>query len=185
MPPHTEVASMPSASRIADSGRPAAVLDAEAFRGLHQAEAVAIWNYACYRLGPEAAEDAVADVFARAWAARAGWRPDRGTAGAWLWGIARNVVTDGANRRRTAPAPLPDDLPDEAPGSGPEPGEVERALAAVAALAALDQDIIALRFGAGHTNRAIAALLDLSEAAVAQRLRRALRSVRVALEGPG
>jgi DNA-directed RNA polymerase specialized sigma24 family protein len=103
MTPHTEVASMPSASRIADSGRPSAVLDAEAFRGLHQAEAVAIWNYACYRLGPEEAEDAVADVFARAWAGRAGWRADRGTAGAWLWGIARNAITDSANRRRRRP----------------------------------------------------------------------------------
>jgi RNA polymerase sigma factor (sigma-70 family) len=47
----------------------------------------------------------------------------------------------------------------------------------------VDQDIIALRFGAGHTNRSIAALLGLSEANVSQRLRRALRKMRTDLQG--
>jgi RNA polymerase sigma factor (sigma-70 family) len=50
-------------------------------------------------------------------------------------------------------------------------------------LSPVDQEIIALRFGAGHTNRSIAALVGLSEANVAQRLRRALRKIRTFLEG--
>ena len=54
---------------------------------------------------------------------------------------------------------------------------------ALVQLPSMDQEIIALRFGAGHTNRAIATLTGLSEANVAQRLRRALRKMRTYLAG--
>jgi RNA polymerase sigma-70 factor, ECF subfamily len=49
-------------------------------------------------------------------------------------------------------------------------------------LAPVDRDIIALRFGAGQTNRAIAGQLGLTEANVAQRLRRALLALRRAVD---
>ncbi len=54
---------------------------------------------------------------------------------------------------------------------------------ALAHLPLLDQEIIAFRFGAGHTNRRIAKMMEMSETNVAQRLRRALRKMRVHLQG--
>jgi RNA polymerase sigma-70 factor (ECF subfamily) len=159
-------------------------LDAESFRSLHRAQAPGVWNFACYRLGQDDAEDAAAEVFARAWAVRDSWRPERGAPEAWLWGIARHVVADALRRLPRTAADVPEDLPDAAADPATRLSDVDHALAAVARLADIDQEIIALRFGSGHTNRAIAGLLGLTEANVAQRLRRALRTVRTALTEP-
>ncbi len=52
-------------------------------------------------VGPAAAEDLLAETLARAWYARRRFRdPGTGSAGAWLQGIARNLVRD--YRRRGA-----------------------------------------------------------------------------------
>ena len=63
-----------------------------------------------------AAEDVTAQAFERAYRKRASYRPARGTAEAWLFGIARNAALDEL-RRRKRHAPLeaePEDrgLPD-------------------------------------------------------------------------
>lgn len=181
-PPRSEATTVPSRPPGA-TDRPVS-LDAEAFRNLHRAQAPGVWNYACYRLGPSDAEDAAAEVFARAWAVRDSWRPERGAPEAWLWGIARHVVADALRRLPQASDGMPDDLPDTTADPAMRFSDIDHALAAVARLADIDQDIIALRFGSGHTNRAIAGLLGLTEANVAQRLRRALRTVRTALTEP-
>jgi len=77
-------------------------------------------------------------------------------------------------------------LPDDLPATDTDPAETHRDRAgtqrALAALSDLDRELVALRFGAGHTNRAIADLLGLTEANVAQRLRRALLAMRRTLE---
>jgi RNA polymerase sigma-70 factor, ECF subfamily len=159
------------------------VLDAAAFDALYRAEAPAVWNYIRYRIGPGEADDLTADVFARAWAARASFAPDRGTLEAWLWAIARHAVIDRLRDRRPIAVALPDALPGgDASADAARKQEVAAALTAVDGLAPADREIIALRFGAGRTNRDIAALLGLSEANVAQRLRRALRSIRMTMD---
>lgn len=162
-------------------------LDEAGFRGLYREQLGPVLNYARYRLGASEADDIAADAFTRAWAARATYDAGHGPPAAWLWAITRNAVTDRLRYRRPEPLELPTDLP-----AGQDPhGEVarrdewQRLGAAVARLADVDQEIIALRFGAGHSNRAIAGMLGLSEANVAQRLRRALRTVRMALERMG
>ncbi len=157
------------------------------FRALYREQLGPVLSYARYRLGAPDADDVAAEVFTRAWAARASYDAGHGPPVAWLWAIARNAVIDRLRCRRPAPADLPPDLPDEhdPPDEIARRDEWRRLGAAIARLAELDQEIIALRFGAGHTNRAIAAMLDLSESNVAQRLRRALRKLRLELEGTG
>lgn len=160
-------------------------LDEGAFQRLYRDQLGPVLNYARYRLGGAEAEDAAADVFMRAWAARASYEAGLAAPRAWLWGIARNAVTDRLRYRRPEPLEIPAEVP-----AGPEPGaeldrheEWRRLRAAMLLLAELDQEIIALRFGGGQTNRAIAGITGLSEANVAQRLRRALRRMRLEMEG--
>lgn len=66
----------------------------------------------CYQMlgSPFDAEDAVQDVFERAWKARESFDPTRSAIRTWLFRIARNVCVD---RLRAAPRrPLPRDLGD-------------------------------------------------------------------------
>ena len=50
-----------------------------------------------------AAEDVTAQAFERAYRKRRGYRPSRGTAEAWLFGIARNAALDELRRRKRGP----------------------------------------------------------------------------------
>jgi len=160
-------------------------LSDDAFTILYQDQLDRVFNYVRYRLGSEEAEDVTADIFARAWSRRQSYDSHKGMPSTWLWAIARNLVTDRLRRRRLAQVELSAELP-----SGEDPlaevsrqEEWEQVWGALTRLPAVDQEIIALRFGAGHTNRSIAGLLGLSEANVAQRLRRALGKVRTELQG--
>jgi RNA polymerase sigma factor (sigma-70 family) len=160
-------------------------LSEDAFTHLYQQQLDRVFNYARYRLGSEAAEDVTADIFVRAWSRRQGYDSRKGTPSTWLWAIARNMVTDRLRKRRLVQVELPPDL-----ASANDPlAEVSReeewqqVRVALARLPSVDQEIIALRFGAGHTNRTIATLVGLSENNVSQRLRRALRKMRAYLQG--
>lgn len=157
----------------------------EAFVHLYTRQLEPVFNYVRYRLGPWQAEDVTAEIFARAWERRGQYDPARGSAEAWLWGIARHAVTDRLRRPSPVQSRLPPDLADRAdPAEAVEEREMREQLQrAMARLPAIDQEIIALRFGAGFPHRAIAGTLGLSEANVAQRLRRALRKLRNHLEG--
>jgi RNA polymerase sigma-70 factor (ECF subfamily) len=161
-------------------------LSEDAFTTLYQSELGRVFNYVRYRLGSEEAEDVTADIFARAWSRREKYDSRKGTPTTWLWAIARNLVTDRLRRRRLVQVELSTELP----SSGDEPlAEVsrretwEQVREALVRLPPVDQEIIALRFGAGHTNRSISGMLGLSEANVAQRLRRGLHKMRAYLQG--
>jgi RNA polymerase sigma-70 factor (ECF subfamily) len=159
-------------------------LSEDDFIHLYQSHLDRVFNYVRYRLGSAEAEDVTADIFVHAWARRREYDPHRGTPGAWLWAIARNMVTDRLRRHRPRYVELSADLA----GRHNPPVEVEeeeewrQVRGALVQLPAVDQEVIALRFGAGHTNRTIAELTGLSEANVAQRLRRALRKMRTHLQ---
>jgi RNA polymerase sigma-70 factor (ECF subfamily) len=165
------------------AGKPG--LSEDAFIRLYQGQLRRVFNYVRYRMGPEDAEDVTADIFARVWARRHSYDPRKGAPTTWLWAIARNAVTDRLRRRRPVLVELSADL---AEASDPlahidREEEWQQVQAAMARLPVVDQEIIALRFGAGHTNRKIAVLVEMSEANVAQRLRRALRKMGTYLQG--
>jgi RNA polymerase sigma factor (sigma-70 family) len=56
-----------------------------------------IYRYLSFRVGEALAEDLTAETFARAFASRNRYQPDRGSVSAWLYGIATNLVR---NHRR-------------------------------------------------------------------------------------
>lgn len=72
------------------------------FSQVYERHIQAVATYLGRRVGSELAEDLTAEVFVRAFRARAGYRPQHETALPWLLGIANHLVADHrrAERRR-------------------------------------------------------------------------------------
>lgn len=147
-------------------------------RQLDEAQRVAAWI-----LGDVvAAEDAVQESAARAWAARASLR-DPATMSAWFGRIVVNTCRDELRRRGRRPAiadlTLADPLPDTAIRDRiDERDEVARALRHLSPDARV---VLALRYGADLTVPAIAARLGIPDGTAKTRLRDALEAARRAL----
>lgn len=141
-----------------------------------------VYNYFRYRLGNEAAaEDLTSRTFEKAWAARRRYRRDLAGFGTWLLSIARNVAIDHlrADRRH---APLSAAL-DVADGATPEDdlasqSDLARLAALMRRLSAREQELLALKYGAGATNRSIAEVTGLSESNVGTIVCRAVQVLR-------
>jgi RNA polymerase sigma-70 factor (ECF subfamily) len=142
-----------------------------------------VYNFFRYRCGPGAdVEDLTARTFEKAWRARHRYRRDLAGFGTWLLSIARNVAIDEFRARR-AHLPLEGAAGVEAGGRSPEDAAVFQSDAA--RLAALlerlperDRELLSLKYGAGMTNRDIAAATGLSESNVGTILHRALQALR-------
>jgi RNA polymerase sigma-70 factor (ECF subfamily) len=147
-----------------------------------------VYNYFRYRVGDDAlAEDLTTATFEKAWRSRGQFRRERAAFSTWLFAIARNVGIDYFRRRR--PAMSIEDMEqrgEDVPGAG-ETSPEERAAHAddLARLGALlvrlpprEQELVALKYGAGFTNRAIAGLTGLSESNVGTILHRVVQSLR-------
>jgi RNA polymerase sigma-70 factor, ECF subfamily len=128
-----------------------------------------------------AAEDVTASAFERAFRKQRSYRPDRGSARAWLFGIARNAALDELRRRRRT-AELRDDAP--APADDPAERAVLRAAvaAALATLPPRDREIVALKYHAGLDNAELAAVLGVSPSNAGTLLHRAMTKLREAVD---
>ena len=73
------------------------VRDPEEFALLFQRHSASIFRYVARRLGPDAADDVVADTFLQAFRHRSRYRSDYPDARPWLYGIATRLV--GRHRR--------------------------------------------------------------------------------------
>lgn len=143
-----------------------------------------IYNFFRYRVGdgPEA-EDLTSATFEKAWRARHRYRRDLGAFSTWLLAIARNVAIDSYRRTRTRThVPLEEAA---AVAAGPTPEEAaaqrsdfERLSRLLAALPDRDRELLALKYGAGLTNRAIARLTGLTTSNVGTILYRTIRDLR-------
>ncbi|MBI3158153.1 MAG: sigma-70 family RNA polymerase sigma factor [Chloroflexi bacterium] len=145
-----------------------------------------VFHYFAYRLGDaDLAEDLAAATFERAWRGRGRYRQDLGGFEAWLFGIARRVRADHHRRARPI-APLEDAerLPgSETPEAASQRTEDFRQLAdLLAGLEERERDLVALKYGAGLTNRRIAALTGLSESNVGTILHRVVTKLRTEWE---
>ena len=144
-----------------------------------------VYNFFLYKgVGREVAQDLTASTFERAWRGRRRFHPQRGTPEVWLLGIARNVWREHVRRngRRPQVVALEDNL--EALND-PSPEEAvtlaqdrERLRWLLARLPDREQEIIALKYGAGLTNRQIAALVGLTESHVGTLLHRTVQRLR-------
>lgn len=154
--------------------------DREAFGVLYQEYRSRIFNLARFSLSHAAAEDAVGETFVRAWAGLPRYRDMGVPFVAWLYGIARHVVTDAQRvGMRVEPRAEPRlDEPDH------REGELDR-LTLGAALAQLPEEqraVIELKFLAGLTNEEVGATLGKTAGAVNTQQWRALATLRSFLE---
>ena len=177
-------------ARLSRQARRAVDGDSEAFRGLYRALHPVVWRYVARRIATRAdVEDLVSRTFTRMVEHLHRFDPERGNVRAWAIGIARNAVIDHlrAQRGRGADADAVERLADAAldPARALEAVERDAELRALlAGYPPVVREMFSLRFGDGLRVREIAALMDMSEAAVKQRFARTLRELRGKL-GPG
>jgi RNA polymerase sigma-70 factor (ECF subfamily) len=165
-------------------GRSASITERDAFVRLYREHTGAVFNYCLFQTGNrDVAEDLTADTFERAWRARRRYRPERAAFNTWLFTIARRVVIDW--QRRQARRPLLK-LSEEQPGETPSPeAQVEesdrqrRLRYLIRSLEQPEQELIALKFGAGMTNREIAHLLEKSDTAIGSAIYRIMQKLRL------
>jgi RNA polymerase sigma-70 factor (ECF subfamily) len=141
-----------------------------------------VYNYLRYRMGNEAvAEELTSRTFEKAWRERHRYRPDLAGVATWLLRIARNTAID---YRRTwrGHEPLDEDMAAAAEGAPEETALVDsnfaRLSVLVSALPERDRELLALKYGAGATNRAIADVTGLSESNVGTILHRTVQKLR-------
>lgn len=165
------------------TGRVAQATEAEVFAELYRAHTYAVFNYCLFRVNDSAvAEDLTADTFERAWRARHAYQAERANFNTWLFTICRHVVTDWQRRQQRRPVTA---LDERHVDSHPSPEAQVAALEQQQQLRCLlqtlnpdDQELIALKFGAGLTNRHIAQLTGKSETAVGSALYRIMQKLR-------
>jgi RNA polymerase sigma-70 factor, ECF subfamily len=141
-----------------------------------------VYNYFRYRVGDEAlAEDLTQTTFEKAWRARDRYRKDRGAFTTWLFTIARRTAADYYRSR-------PDDeqlekvrlIEDGRPveQAYEDRNDVDQLVLLLAKLADRERELVALKYGAGLTNRDIAKQTGLSETNVGTILYRVVNRLR-------
>ncbi|MCC9204475.1 RNA polymerase sigma factor [Arthrobacter sp. zg-Y769] len=135
-----------------------------------------------------AADDAVQEVFIRAWKYRGSYAPERSTLAAWLVGIGRNVAAGMATSRvRSSETLMESPEPGRNPGppAGPDPDGVADRVVLDAELARLGEpqgSILRLAFHEDLTHQQISETLKLPLGTVKSHIRRSLVQLRQRLE---
>jgi RNA polymerase sigma factor (sigma-70 family) len=68
------------------------MIDEAAFAELYDRHAPALAAWLRRRSDPDTAQELLAETFAQAWCSRRRFKPERGTARAWLFGIAQHLL---------------------------------------------------------------------------------------------
>ncbi len=141
-----------------------------------------IYNFFRYRVGDDQlAEDLTATTFMRAWRARDRYATDVAAFSTWLFSIAQNLAIDYF-RQKKAEVALDDlaDLPDDNPLEDLVQRHIDSARlnALLAQLTPRERELLALKYGAELTNRAIAGLVNMSESNVGTTLHRIIVRLR-------
>lgn len=146
-----------------------------------------VYNFFRYRVRDrQQAEDLTATTFLRAWRARDQYSHDLSAFSTWVFSIARHVAIDYYRRHHTdCSIDHQHHLADTALEDALERRAVAARLAALLAhLTLLEQELIALKYGAELTNRAIAPITGLSESNVGTMLYRIIRKLRKEWDKP-
>jgi RNA polymerase sigma factor (sigma-70 family) len=165
--------------------RPREAIVGLAFDQLYRESRDDVYAYAAGMLRDSAAaEEVTATAFERAYRKRARFDPSRGSARAWLFGIARNAALDELRRRGRQAKLVDGGLADLSAADPGEQSELRLALAgAVGTLTAAERELIALKFFAGLSNAEIGTVLKTSESNVGTRLHRTVNKLREVLNG--
>lgn len=148
-----------------------------------------LYAFVAYRVGNrQTAEDITSQVFERALRSYSVYDPQRASVSTWLYIIARNAVFDHFRRRERHDISGLDEQAavssDDDPVSELEANERQRVLAdALQSLDDREQELLALKFGAGMNNREIAGVMEIGESNVGTILYRSLKKLKTKLEG--
>jgi RNA polymerase sigma-70 factor, ECF subfamily len=156
------------------------------WEAVYNTELPRIYNFFLYRICDEdTAEDLTAATFEKAWRERHRYRRDLAGFSTWVFTIARRVAID--HFRKT-----PREIPLDAIGDPPSDelvealtqrrADLERLAVLLARLPDRERELVALKFGAGLTNRLIARLCGLSESNVGTILHRVTQQLRLTWE---
>jgi RNA polymerase sigma-70 factor (ECF subfamily) len=163
----------------------AARSDPAAFRELYERHAGRVHAYHLRRTGsPDAAHDLTAETFAQAWTCRTRFRDEAdGSAGPWLFGIARHVLLVSVRRRQLERSACERlgvlaALHQEAAAIEPREEWLDGLEEALADLPAAQQDAIRLRIVDDLAYEDAADRLDTTPQAVRARVSRGLSSLR-------
>ena len=157
---------------------------------VYTSELPRIYNFFLYKVGDKAfAQDLTATTFERAWKLRSKYRQEIAGISTWLFGIARNVLKEHLRKNRLSRQRLQDITPLE---EMPAKVDIEEMYQQqqkkthlrmiLLKLTEREQDLIALKYGAGLTNREIAQVTGLSESNVGSILHRTVNNIRTQLE---
>jgi RNA polymerase sigma-70 factor (ECF subfamily) len=154
--------------------------DRDAFGVLYKDHAAAVARVVRFRLGRDD-EDAVSEVFLRAWRGLSGYRDTGAPFSAWLYAIARHVSIDLVRTStRTEPRA---DVPDR------EVAEMTAELLtlhdAIEQLPTEQRQVIELKYLVGMSNVEVASAMDTSTGAVNAKQWRALKALADVLEEKG
>jgi len=159
----------------------------EDFERLYADEAPGLFSFLAYRTGNRAlAQDLLGDAFERALRSRRRYQAGRGSAKTWLYAIALNVLRDhlrraaAESRAHERLGPVREDVFDRRLEAVGARDELARALET---LSPEEREAIALRFGAEMTVPEISETLGEKLSTVEGRVYRALRKLRLALDG--
>jgi RNA polymerase sigma-70 factor (ECF subfamily) len=151
--------------------------DRDAFGELYREHVGAVSRVVRFRIGRED-EDAVSEVFLRAWRGLSSYRDTGAPFAAWLYGIARHVSVDLLRTAgRTEPrAELPDREVD------PMTAELLTLHDAIEELPTEQRQVIELKYLVGMTNAEVAAAMETTIGAVNAKQWRALKALADTLE---
>lgn len=162
------------------------------FAELYAQQYASIYRYIAYRVrDPACADDLVAHTFERAMSRSETYRADRGSLGAWIFGIARHCVDSHFQRQRRQRWLSLDFIREYAADNADPVADTLRSetnqqlYQALDKLKAHERDVIALKFGAGLNNRQIAEITGHSESNVGVLLYRSLQRLRQWLPNRG
>ncbi|MFC4534926.1 RNA polymerase sigma factor [Sphaerisporangium dianthi] len=169
----------------------ASLRDSERFAELFNRHAAVLHRYVVRRLGPDHAEDVVAEAFIRAFEKRRKYDFDRADALPWLYGIATNII--GSHRRaevrgyralaRTGEDPVAVAFDEGADARVSASATREPLAAALAGLGRGERDVLLLIAWGDLTYQETAQALGVPVGTVRSRLSRARRKVARALGG--
>ena len=157
---------------------------------IYTAELPRVYNFFLYKVGDGGfAQDLTATTFERAWKLRSRYRPQTAAISTWLFGIARNVLKEHLRKSRSSGQKLLDvttleDVPAKVDIEKmyQREQEMEHLRKLLLELPDREQDLIALKYGAGLTNREMARITGLSETNVGSILFRTIKHIRARLE---
>lgn len=153
---------------------------------IYRTEMPRVYNFFLYRTGERTlAEDLTSTTFERAWQRRFLYSLRRAAPAAWLFGIARNVWREYLRVRHQPAWELLDETvlaPQNVEQDWQEQDARERLAGFIRGLPEREAELIALKYGAGLTNREIARLTRLSESNVGTILYRTIGELKQKLE---